>query len=269
VRAGAGPPPGALLLRDLGYDSLPEFRALGEGGVCWLSRLKVGTAVLGPDGRPRALVPWLQRRGAAADEPLLLGREERLPCRLLAVRVPQEVADERRRKLRAAAQREGRVPTRERLALATWTLLVTNCPPQRLSLAEALVLARARWQIELLFKRWKQLGRLDEWRSGKPARTLCEVYAKLLGALVAHWASLALAWQFPDKSLAKMDAAVRQTAPLLAAALAGRLPLPQALALLEALLLGPACRMARRRRRPDAYQLLLAPPDLPAVARAA
>ena len=56
------------------------------------------------------------------DEPLRLGLEERLPCRLLAVRAPQAVADERRRKLRAAAKREGRVPTRERLALCAWTL---------------------------------------------------------------------------------------------------------------------------------------------------
>ena len=37
-------------------------------------------------------------------------------------------------------------------ALATWTLLVTNLPSACLTLHEALVLGRVRWQIELLFK---------------------------------------------------------------------------------------------------------------------
>ena len=62
-----------------------------------------------------------------------------------------------------------------RLALADWTILVTNVPLALLTLAEALVLLRARWQIERLFALWKQHGHLDQTRSGKPWRVLCEV----------------------------------------------------------------------------------------------
>lgn len=267
VHDAAGPledaavPPGALLLRDLGFFCLAAFRALGAGGAFWLSRFKTGTAVLGPDGRRRALVPWLERGGAAVDEPIQLGLQERLPCRLLAVRVPPEVADQRRRKLRAAAQREGRAPGKERLALCAWTLLVTNCPPELLGLDEALALARARWQVELLFRRWKCSGGLERWRSAKPAAILCEVYAKLLGALLAHWAVLQLAWRFPDKSLAKMDAAVRRHVPLLVAGLAGLLPLGAALDFLARALEGPAGRIGSRARR-RTFQLLLDPGGL-------
>jgi len=75
------------------------------------------------------------------------------------VRVPPAVADERRRKLREALQRQGYTVSKARLALAGWTLLVTNAPATLISVAEALVLYRARWQIELLFKLWKQHGR--------------------------------------------------------------------------------------------------------------
>ncbi len=46
---------------------------------------------------------------------------------------------------------------------------------------------RARWQVEKLFDLWKRHGLLEETRSRKPWRVLCEVYAKLLGLLVQHW----------------------------------------------------------------------------------
>ena len=38
------------------------------------------------------------------------------------------------------------------LALAGWTLFATNVPSDRLTVREALMLGRARWHIELLFK---------------------------------------------------------------------------------------------------------------------
>ena len=68
-----------------------------------------------------------------------------------------------------------------------------------LSLEEALVLARCRWQLELLWKLWKSYGRIDESRSQNPWRVLCEIYAKLLGMLVQHWTLLASCWSQPDR----------------------------------------------------------------------
>ena len=51
-----------------------------------------------------------------------LGEHQRLAARLLAVRVPQDVADSRRRRLRQAARDKGRQVSATRLALAAWTL---------------------------------------------------------------------------------------------------------------------------------------------------
>ena len=114
-----------------------------------------------------------------------LGEVHRLPARLLAVRGPQAVADERRRRLWAVARKKGCMVSARRLALAAWIMLVTNVPSDRLTVRE--VLGRTRWQIELLFKLWKSHGRVDESRSLKPWRILCEVYAKLLAMVVQHW----------------------------------------------------------------------------------
>jgi hypothetical protein len=47
--------------------------------------------------------------------------------------------------------------------------------------------SRLRWQIERLFRLWKEHGHIDEWRSKKPWRILCEVYGKLAAMLIQQW----------------------------------------------------------------------------------
>ena len=153
----------------------------------YLSRLKFGTKVYTPEGKCLDWVPWLNAQSQArVDLPVRVGQQEQLPCRLLAVRVPQEVADQRRRQLHEYARKQQVSLSAERLAWADWTVLITNVPVERLTLPEALTLLRVRWQIELLFKLWKSHAHIDEWRSRKSPRILCELFAKLIGVLILH-----------------------------------------------------------------------------------
>jgi len=187
-----------------------------------------------------------------------LGAEARFPCRLLAVRVSPVVASARRRAIAKDARREGETPSRSRILLTDWNAYVTTVPAEHLSLTDALVLIRARWQIELLFKLWKTHGHLARSRSHQPWRILCEVYAKLLGLLIQHWVILTAAWAYPGRSLPKLLAAVRPWAtPLVAALRRGR-----GLATLIRHLqpsLQAAAPINPRRKRPNTYQLLLNP----------
>jgi hypothetical protein len=219
--------------------------------------------VADPDGA-RQDIPALLRAAPRGrlDRAIRLGATAGLPARLLAVRVPQEVADERRRQLRAEAAKHGRTVSAARLALADWTILVTNVPPALLTLAEALVLLRARWQIERLFDLWKQHGHLDQTRSGKPWRILCEVYAKLLALLIQHWVLLLGVWAHPDRSCVKAARTVRQRALALADALDDHAELERVLARL-ARCLRVGCRVAKRRQTPGTAQQLLASPAAP------
>jgi hypothetical protein len=198
-------PPGALRLADLGYFRLALLRELSAAGVYWLSRLHLHTHVFDQTGTGLDVLPWLNHQQAGAhDLPIALGAQDRLSARLLAVRVPVQVAGQRRRRLRQQARRKGQTLSQRHLALADWTLLVTNAPVELLTLDEALVLLRARWQIELLFKLWKSLGRLDESRSAQPWRQLCELYARVAGtprpALAARGELLALSGSEFDPS---------------------------------------------------------------------
>jgi DDE family transposase len=250
-------PAGALRLADLGYGSLGAFAALTQHEVFWLSRLQRQTAVYDATGDRRELLELLETQPTDTIElAVTLGESQRLAARLLAVRVPQDVADARRRRLQKAARDKGRQVTATRLALAAWPLFVTNVPTERLTLREALVLGRMRWQIELLCKLWKSHGRVDESRSTKPWRVLCEVYAKLLAMLVQHWVFLVSCWASPDRSLTKAAQTVQKHALHLASTFASSKRLADALLTVKRCL-AAGCRMNRRKKHPNTYPLLL------------
>ncbi len=252
-------PPGSLRLADLGFFNLDVFATLTAQGVYWLSRLLLSTAVFTPDGDRCDVLRLLAARDTPTVEmPVCLGVLHRLPVRLFAVRVPDDVANQRRRRLHAAARRHGRTPSAAQLAAADWTLLVTTAPAEALSLREALVLARARWQIELLFKLWKSHGEIDASRSSKPWRVLCEVFAKLLAMLIQHWLLLTGCWSFPHRSLVKAAHTVRQHALHLASALANLPDLGAAIKVIHRCL-AAGCRLNRRKTKPNTSQLLLDP----------
>jgi hypothetical protein len=168
------------------------------------------------------------------------------------------VANLRRRDLHVAARRRGQAVSQERLRLADWTLFCTNVPPDLLSGPEVLVVARVRWQIELVFKLWKSAGHLAHSRSDKPWRVLCEVYAKLLGLLIHHWVLVTSLWAYPDRSAWKAAQTLRKHALHLASAFAqGMHALCEALRVVQRTM-AAGCRLNKRKKVPCTFQLLLA-----------
>ena len=262
ARQWAGRPAGTLRIADLGYFNVAVFAALVRSGSHFLSRLLYGTAVGWGGGAAVDLAAWLGRRaGPLVDEPVRLGARERLPGRLLAWRVPPAVAERRRRKMRADVRRKrGGEPCAGRLALCDWTVLVTSAPPGLLSPAEAAVLYRARWQVELLFKRWKSQDRVAALTGSTPERQLVRLWARLLAALVRHWLLLAAAWGDAARSLAKACEAIRPFVGRLAAALDRAAALEAVLAELGRVV-AKTCRRDKR-SRPGTFELLNDPSRL-------
>ena len=146
---------GSLEIFDWGDFSLDRFRRWDAGQAADISRLQHGTSVWDKHGHVLSLRAFLaaQALGNVVEVPVLLGIHDRLPSRLIAVRVPEEVAPLRRQKAREKAAQHGRAPpSAEDLERLGWSLFVTNLSPAPLTWKEAVVLYRARWQIELLFQ---------------------------------------------------------------------------------------------------------------------
>jgi hypothetical protein len=116
-------------------------------------------------------------------------QESRLgPVRLIAHRLREEQANRRRAALREKCRTEGRQPTQEALELAGWLMLLTNAPADSLPTAAVGFLYRVRWQVELIFKQWKSVLRLDVLPSRNPYRVQCEIWGRLLmGVLTFVW----------------------------------------------------------------------------------
>jgi hypothetical protein len=250
-------PSGTLRLADLGFFSLDRFQEFSARGVYWLTRMQPGTVIYEASGIACSLADLLSRQAeSVVDLSVALGAEHHLPCRLIAVRVPDHVAEKRRERLRQRQKRKGRrYRNRDPWFLAEWNVFATNVPPELLSIEEALVLGRCRWQIELLWKLWKSEGVIDESRSTKPWRILTEVYAKLLGMVVQHWILLTSCWSFADRSLVKASRLVRVHALNLAIVLPHGHLVCQTLQTMQRLL-HQGSRIGKRKPRPPNYELL-------------
>jgi len=252
-------PAGSLSLFDLGYFCLDRFRRLMQGGAFWISRLQLGTTVYDTDGRELSLLDFLQGRLDAGqrmiDMPILLGATHRLRCRLIAVRIPQEVAARRRQQAHEKAAKHGRAASREYLRWQDWTIFVTNCEPERLTWKAVVILYRVRWQIELMFKLWKSHNGLATYRPEASAQErLALIYAKLIGVIVQHWILVTATWSSSHRSLMKAAATVREWITNLAEHLDDQERLVETLSRLAATLAHDC--VERRRKQPSLFQLL-------------
>jgi len=209
-------PAGALRLADLGFFDLQLLAGYTEQGVHWISKLpahaKVRVADEEPVGIATLLANWPSDH---IDMPVRIGAKGELTCRLLARRCPEEVTTRRRDKLACAARKKGRKVSARQQEMAGWTLVVTDLPREKLSFEEAWQLYRARWQVELLFKRMKSSGGLDQTAGKLRERVLCELLAKLLGQVAANWMLLLRGGPLEEFSVAKGQKVIQETARLL------------------------------------------------------
>ena len=252
-------PSGSLHLADLGFFELNELAQLSRQGVFWISRVPALLNKQAHDGTTEELADWLKhQRADRLDRPIRLGTETRLDCRLVAVRLPENVAQQRLRKLKQTLKKKGRTISERQRVMCQWLVLITNLPADQFTIEEICVLYRVRWQVELLFKRWKSLVGLGRSRGHRAYRVLCETYAKLLGCLVQHWGTLLRGSPLSGISAYRRARRVRRFAAEIAEALEDFDELLNALERL-ATRLRRLPRQDKRRRRPSTRQLLFRP----------
>ncbi len=175
---------GDLVIRDLGYFVVRALQWIIETGAFFVSRCRADMTFYDPHtGQALDLAAELRRCGRL-DRNVWLGAQK-VPVRLVALPVPQAVANERRRKAKQNRDQRCR-PSTQRLFLLGWNLLITNVPRAIWPGKVVAAIYRLRWRIGMIFKAWKShLGlRRFYCRSAKVLRL--SVMTKLLFCVLVY-----------------------------------------------------------------------------------
>jgi hypothetical protein len=192
-----------LVLRDLGYLRLESLRQIEAQDAWYLSRLSKGVDVsLEADAQAPALVlvEHFQRYypdESVIDLPVFIGHE-RVPCRLLAYRLPEPVVQERRRKALEEARKKGRKLSPEYLDWLSFGLYITNVTQQVWPPKVVGTVYRLRWQVELTFKNWKSLLNIHVLKGTRPERIKCMLYGRLITITMLAMLSSYASWYAED-----------------------------------------------------------------------
>jgi hypothetical protein len=155
---------GDLAIRDLGYFKLEVLQKIQEAAAYFLTRLPSHVKIyLNPtDKNPVDLAKHLsQREHLPVSDIKVWAGDIRLPVRLVAYKVPKEVLNQRLRRAHKGAKEMGRVLSKAKLDLLQFSLFITNVPEELLSAEIIGTVYRLRWEIELIFKQWKSLLKID------------------------------------------------------------------------------------------------------------
>jgi hypothetical protein len=179
-----------IVLGDRGYCTRKGVaHVLEKGGDVVVRLHSTNFPLFMPDGKARfELLPRLRPLGArdVGEWAVSFRAGNRWwAARVCAVRKSAVSAELAKKKLVANASRKQQGPVRpETLELAEYIYILVTVPKSELKADDALDLYRARWQVELCFKRLKSLLRLGHLPKRSNASSRAWIQGKLLTALL-------------------------------------------------------------------------------------
>jgi hypothetical protein len=145
---------GDLIIRDLGYFVIEAFNQIKSRDAFFLSRFKYNLSVFDPKNNKQLDLLKLIRKKQFLDMDVRIGSSGKLTCRLVAIKLPKEIADERKRK--AKQNRDKRANhSKEYYELLGYSIFITSVSREIWTPKDLVQAYKARWYIEILFKGWK------------------------------------------------------------------------------------------------------------------
>ena len=192
---------GDIVVADSGYGYRRSVAVAARQGAevvlrIWPSTCPLETA----EGTPVDVTAWLASEARRQRERALYVRyrKQRYPVRVIAQRLSAHATAKARARKRAKARRDGRTIQATTLALAGWRLVLTTLPAATWPADAVLRLYRARWQVEMLFKRIKQLLRVADLRVRRREAVEAVLYLYLIAWALQERAAGTLAAHLPQ-----------------------------------------------------------------------
>lgn len=130
----------------------------------------------------------LRKTGSVASWKVSVSQKEGIAVagRLCAIRKSEEAIRIAHKKLKKRASKKGHVLKASTLEFAKYVLLFTTFPEEEFSAESVLEWYRLRWQVELVFKRFKSLAQLGHLPKYDDESSQAWLYGKLLVALLVE-----------------------------------------------------------------------------------
>lgn len=200
-----------LFVRDLGYSTTVYMKQIAEEEAYFLNRLNPNMAAFHADGPLREVdfvechkklkrcgLPYLEYQ-------VFIGKEAKVPCRLIIHRVSQSTYEKRLKKRSKQAKSYGRQVSNLWKSKAWLSMYITNATEAMIPVEKVKSIYGLRWQIELIFKIWKSQGKIDEVKKMKLHRFECQLLARLIWLLthmkIYRWLKGSLDKKYPDQTL--------------------------------------------------------------------
>ena len=182
---------GDVLIGDRNFAGEPGIRRVTERQGHVVTRMRWQHApMVEPNGREFQVLRWLRslRLGYVyqrdvelvvkdVDRPNVVGR-------IVAVKLPRPLAERAQDRVLATSRHKGKQTNPKTLEAAKYVFVFTTLPERMLSAKMVLELYRFRWQVELAFKRLKQILKLGRLPHQDPAAAEALILSKLVVALL-------------------------------------------------------------------------------------
>src|SRR5258708_10737056 len=180
--------PGDIVVGDSAYCRRQALLDQLDAGVEVVVRLHwSSTPLQRADGSSFDLSGWLkslEAEGEGEETVFIQVRKRQVRLRLIAIRLSEAAAKRAQSKRKAKARTHGHTSQALTIQIADWLVVLTSLSEKQWSREQVLTLYRARWQIELLFKRIKQLVRLHRLRSEHMQSNQAALAAMLVGLIL-------------------------------------------------------------------------------------
>ena len=178
-------PPNCLILADMGFGSQKRMLDNLKNNVDFICRVQ-SHSILYYEGQKYSISEFLNQQNGDEVDVLILFGANRVPCRLTARKVSEEVAKRKLDKVTRTAKKLGREVSQAQQIVSHWQFYVTSIDSGKCLLDEIVTLYSVRWQIELVFKLWKSHMNLNKSKGKTTARVLCEKLLKVIYILIYH-----------------------------------------------------------------------------------
>lgn len=189
---------GELIIRDLGYVTLDILEQINKKEAYYLNRIQMRTAIYEKkNGKyERLSFKSIEKTLRKNNMPYLvkdvyIGCRRYMPTRVIFTLVPEDKKQERLKRQLRKAERRGHKPHTGVLETVGLNIFITNTKEAQLPASELYNVYRLRWQIELIFKSWKQICQINQLKKTQVARCEIFIFTQLLWILL-NWSILSM-----------------------------------------------------------------------------